>query len=139
MFKQLGVSISSSTINDWFQESANLLRPLYYRLRELVLASDYIQVDETTVPIVHEEKHKTVKGYIWMVRAVIQNMVFFHYDQGSRAQKVVLGLLHNFQGALQTDGYEVYAMYENKKGVLPIGCWAHARRYQNYIIIKSSA
>ena len=128
MFKQLGVSISSSTINDWFRESANLLRPLYYRLRELVLASDYIQVDETTIPIVHEEKHKTVKGYIWMVRAVIQNMVFFHYDQGSRAQKVVLGLLHNFQGALQTDGYEVYAMYENKKGVLPIGCWAHARR-----------
>jgi transposase len=40
---------------------------------------------------------------------------------------------------LQTDGYEVYAMYENKKGVLPIGCWAHNRRYQNYIIIKSSA
>lgn len=76
MFKQLGVSISPSTINDWFRESANLLRPLYYRLRELVLATDYIQVDETTIPIVHEEKHKTVKGYIWMIRAVIQNMVF---------------------------------------------------------------
>lgn len=51
-----------------------------------------------------------------------------HYDQGSRAQKVVLELLKNYTGALQTDGYEVYAMYENKQGVFPLGCWAHARR-----------
>ena len=29
---------------------------------------------------------------------------------------------------MQTDGYEVYKMYEDKKGVLPLGCWAHARR-----------
>lgn len=29
---------------------------------------------------------------------------------------------------MQTDGYEVYKMYEDKKGVLPLECWAHARR-----------
>jgi hypothetical protein len=33
-----------------------------------------------------------------------------------------------YQGALQTDGYQVYKMYENKQGVLPLGCWAHIRR-----------
>ena len=63
-----------------------------------------------------------------MIRAVMENLVFFHYDHGSRAQKVVIPLLKDFQGALQTDGYEVYKMYEDKKGVLPLGCWAHARR-----------
>ena len=128
MFKQLGISLPAATINDWFSQTSDLLRPLYYRLKELVLASDYIQVDESTLPIVNEEKHKTVKGYIWMVRAVMENLVFFYYDHGSRAQKVVVPLLRNFQGALQTDGYEVYKMYEDKKGVLPLGCWAHARR-----------
>ena len=128
MFKQLGITLAPATINDWFSETADLLRPLYYRLREIVLSSNYIQVDESTLPIVKEEKHKTVKGYIWMVRAVMENLVFFHYDHGSRAQKVVIPLLKNFQGALQTDGYEVYKMYEDKKGVLPLGCWAHARR-----------
>jgi hypothetical protein len=30
---------------------------------------------------------------------------------------------------IKTDGYAVYDIYENKKGVLPIGCWAHARRH----------
>jgi transposase len=128
MFGQLGIPMAASTVNDWFRDTADLLRPLYYRLQETVLSSDYIQVDETTLPVVNDEKHKTVKGYIWMVRSVIQNRVFFHYDHGSRAQKVAIGLLKDFRGALQTDGYEVYAMYENKKGVLPIGCWAHVRR-----------
>lgn len=128
MFKQYDVTLSSSTLNDWFKETADLLRPLYYRLREEVMTCDYLQVDETTIPVVHEEKHKTVKGYMWMVRSVMNNLSFFHYDQGSRAQKVAIGLLKDFQGALQTDGYEVYAIYENKKGVLPLGCWAHARR-----------
>jgi hypothetical protein len=58
----------------------------------------------------------------------MDNLVFFHYDQGSRAQKVVIELLRNYQGAVQTDGYEAYSIYERKKGVLLLGCWAHARR-----------
>ena len=129
MFKQQGISIAPATINGWFQEVANLLRPSYYRLKELVLDSDYIQSDETTIPIINNEKHTTIKGYIWMIRAVMDNLVFFHYDQGSRAQKVALQLFKDYQGVIQTDGYAVYDIYEHKKGVLPIGCWAHARRY----------
>jgi hypothetical protein len=95
---------------------------------ELVLSSDYIQSDETTVPVINKEKHQTVKGYIWMVRAVMLDLVFFYYDHGSRAQKVALHLFKNYQGVLQSDAYAVYDFYENKKGVLPIGCWAHCRR-----------
>lgn len=128
MFKQQGISIPPSTINDWNQEVADLMRPAYYRLKELILASGYIQSDETTIPIINNEKHKTVKGYIWMLRAVIPKLVLFHYDNGSRAQKVALQLFKDYQGVIQTDGYAVYDIYENKKGVMPIGCWAHARR-----------
>ena len=129
MFKQQGISIAPATINGWFQNVADLLRPTYYRLKELVLTSDYIQSDETTIPIINNEKHTTIKGYIWMIRAVMDNLVFFHYDQGSRAQKVALQLFKDYQGVIQSDGYAVYDIYEHKKGVLPIGCWAHARRY----------
>lgn len=128
MLKQVGINLPPPTVNGWFRDTSDLLRPLYYRLKELVLSTDYIQVDETTLPIVQEEKHKTIKGYIWMVRSVMDSLVFFHYDHGSRAQKVVLPLLKDFRGALQTDGYEAYKIYENKQGVLPLGCWAHARR-----------
>jgi len=128
MFKQAGVTLPASTVNGWFSGSSDLLRALYNRLREIVLATDYIQVDESTVPVVNSEKHRTVKSYLWVVRSVMENLVFFHYDKGSRAQKVVIELLHNYKGAVQTDGYEAYTIYEQKKGVLLLGCWAHARR-----------
>ena len=72
-----------------------------------------------------------VKSYLWVVRSVMKNLMFFHYDKGSRAQKVVIELLQNYQGAVQTDGNDAYLIYENKKCVLFLGCWAHARRKFN--------
>ena len=128
LFKLAGVSFPASTVNDWFAGGSDLLRALYFRLREIVLQSDYIQVDESTVPVINSEKQKAVKAYLWVVRSVMDKMMFFHYDKGSRSQKVVIDLLRDFKGAVQTDGYEAYSIYENKKDVLLIGCWAHARR-----------
>ncbi|TFG74457.1 MAG: IS66 family transposase [Thermodesulfobacteriales bacterium] len=128
LFKLEGIRIPASTVNDWFAGCSDLLRALYYRLKEIVLESDYIQIDESTVPVINHEKQRAVKAYLWVVRDVMKKLVFFYYDKGSRAQKVVIELLHNFKGAVQTDGYEAYSIYENKKGVLLLGCWAHARR-----------
>ena len=128
IFKQAGVSIPASTVSGWFTASSDLLRALYYRLKDIVLSSDYIQVDESTVPVINDEKHRAVKSYLWVVRSVMEKLMFFHYDKGSRAQKVVIELLSGYQGAVQTDGYDAYSIYENKKGVLLLGCWAHARR-----------
>jgi len=110
MFKLAGVSIPASTINGWFTGSSDLLRVLYYRLRDIVLATDYIQVDESTVPVINDEKHRAVKSYLRVVRSVMDNLMFFHYDKGSRAQKVVIELLQNYQGTIQTDGYEAYSI-----------------------------
>lgn len=128
IYKQLGVTIPASTINGWHKDTCDLLRALYYRLKEIVLSSDYIQVDESTIPVINNEKQKAVKAYLWVVRSVTDKLVFFHYDKGSRAQKVVVELLRGFKGAVQSDGYGAYSIYENKKGVLLLGCWAHARR-----------
>lgn len=128
MLKMVGVRSPASTVNGWFQGSGDLLRALYLRLKDIVLESDYIQVDESTIPVINNEKHKASKAYLWMVRSVIHNLVFFHYDKGSRAQRVVVDILKNYQGAVQTDGYQAYSIYENKQGVLLLGCWAHARR-----------
>ena len=139
MFKQVGVSLPASTVNGWFHASSDLLRALYYRLKELVLSTDYIQVDESTVPVIDNKKKRAVKAYLWVVRSIMDKLVFFHYDKGSRAQKVVIELLHNYKGAVQTDGYDVYSIYENKKGVLLLGCWAHARRKYNEAMKEDKA
>ena len=68
--KRDGINLPPPTVNDWFLEVADLLRPLYYRIRELVLGSDYIQADETVEPIIDNRKHRTVKGYLWQQRTM---------------------------------------------------------------------
>ena len=44
-YKELGVSISSSSINDWFKAVVGKIKPIYDLLRAHVLACDYVQVD----------------------------------------------------------------------------------------------
>ena len=102
---------------------------LYEALRKEVLSSDYLQIDESTIPVVDKDKPGTTrKGYHWIVKSPDQNQLFFHYQKGSRAQKVVVDLLRDFNGAVQSDGYGAYTIYEKKANVLLLGCWAHARR-----------
>jgi transposase len=129
MFKRNGVSLAASTVNGWFAASVDLLEPLYQTLKQKVESSDYIQVDETTIPVVDQDKPgATRKGYHWIIRSPEERKLYFHYDQGSRSQRVAIDILKNFKGAVQSDGYGAYNIYENKKDVLLLGCWAHARR-----------
>lgn len=129
MFKRLGVELRQSTIEGWFHGVADLMRPMYYRLKEHMLALDYLQSDESTVPVVDREKKRTVKGYMWLARSVIEPLVLFHYHEGSRAQKVVLQFFKDFKGALQVDGYAAYDILDKLDGVMILCCWSHCRRY----------
>ena len=139
MFKRLGFSIPAATIEGWFHDVADLMRPAYFRLKELVLASDYVQSDETTVPIINSEKHRTVKGYLWLVRDVMNGLVFFFYNEGTRSAKVVLQLFKDFHGAIQTDGYPGYGILEKLEGIITICCWAHCRRYFDRALYNDKA
>ena len=104
------------------------LKPIYDILRAHVLACDYVQVDESTLPVIDNEKHRAVKGYVWSVVDVMAKDRFFFYEHGSRSTRVAMGLLRDFRGAIQSDGYTVYEHFEGMDGKMLLGCWAHARR-----------
>ena len=129
MFKRLGVELRQPTIEGWFHGVADLMRPMYCRLRDHMLSLDYLQSDESTVPVIDSEKRRAVKGYMWLARSVIEPLVLFHYHEGSRAQKVVLQFFRDFKGALQVDGYAAYDILDKLDGVMILCCWAHCRRY----------
>lgn len=136
IFARAGIQLKASTVSDWVQGAAELLEPLYRKLRERVLGCDYIQVDESIIPVLDKDKPgATRKGYHWVVRSPELRSLFFHYDKGSRAQYVVVELLKDFQGAVQSDGYGAYDIYENKQGVLLLGCWAHIRRKFEHALV----
>ena len=127
-YKELGVSISDSTINDWYAATCEKLKLLYDIPVREVLSRDYIQVDESILPVIDNEKHRAVKGYMWYMRAVEDNLVVFRYDMGSRSHKTAHKLLRGYRGTIQTDGYGAYDQFESDPHIQVIGCWAHARR-----------
>ena len=129
MYKRLGIELRQPTIEGWFHGVADLMRPMYCRLRDYMLALDYLQSDESTVPVIDSEKRRAVKGYMWLARSVTEPLVLFHYHEGSRAQKVVLQFFRDFKGALQVDGYAAYDILDKFDGVTVLCCWAHCRRY----------
>lgn len=127
-FRHLGVKIPANTLDGWFKPACELLKPLYGVLKEEILKADYIQVDETTLPVINKESRKANKEYLWIARSVMKKLVFFHYDDGSRSQETACSLLGSYAGYLQSDGYAAYNAFDGKGQVCLISCMAHIRR-----------
>jgi transposase len=126
--KRQGVSLASSTLNNWFNNTCTLLEPLYNCLENKVLTSTYLQADES--PIKVQDNHKkgsTHNGYQWLYLAPQERRVLFKYSP-SRARTAPEGVLKNFSGLLQTDGYIAYNHLKTKGTITLAACMAHARR-----------
>ena len=132
-YSHLGMKgLTESTVDGWFKQTVELLRPLYGVLKAEVMKADYVQADETTTPVINRESHKAVKEYLWMVRAVMERLVLFHYDQGSRAGAVIESLAnkYNFKGYLQCDGFAGYeTAFKTNPDVRLVNCMVHIRRH----------
>ena len=132
-YSHLGMKgLTESTVDGWFKQTMELLRPLYEVLKSEVMKADYVQADETTTPVINKETHKASKEYLWMVRAVMERLVLFYYDQGSRAGAVIESLAnrYNFKGYLQCDGFAGYeTAFRTNPDVLLVNCMVHIRRH----------
>jgi transposase len=60
-----GIAIDRSTLAFWVGYAAQELKPLWRRLREILLASAKLCVDETPVPVLDPGRGKTKTGYFW--------------------------------------------------------------------------
>lgn len=128
-YERLGMKIPASTLNGWLPAACSLLEPLYLALKFEVLKSTYLQVDETPIPVLDKQKKgKTHQGYHWVYHTPEKKLVLFDYQKG-RNREGPKQLLKNYQGYLQTDGYQAYDQFEDWKNIVLVGCMAHARRY----------
>ena len=130
MFKRMGIDIPSSTMSDWVKTAAELIAPLYEKLVEKILGSNYLQVDETRIQVLDRDKQKkTHRGWYWTYRDPVMGLVLFDYHE-SRGREGPQAILKNFEGFLQSDGYEVYnQINKHKDKITLLHCMAHARRY----------
>ena len=129
MSARWGAKLSRKTMADWVEVMAYWFRPIYQRMREALISGAYLQADETPIRCQDPDEPggKTLQGWLWAISRPEDDVVFDW--RLSRRHEEARTLLAGFTGVLQADGYQAYASFaEDHKGVIRVGCFAHARR-----------
>jgi transposase len=124
--REAGVEISRATLDGWVMRVGELLEPIVRTMRRDLLAEPYLQADETTVPVqMHDQRGSDHQAYLWQYGSPGGETVFeFQLGRGRDGPRKFLG---EWEGILQTDGYQAYEGVGGPK-MVHVGCWAHARR-----------
>ena len=133
MLAAQGIDLDRSTLAFWVGYAAAELMPLYERLKENLLASAKLAVDETPVPVLDPGRGKTKKGYFWAMarddrpfNGTDPPAVVYTYAPG-RGGEHLENLLGNYRGIVQCDGYAPYKKLPANRIVVAF-CWSHLRR-----------
>ncbi len=131
-FERGGISIPYNTYIEWTGKAIKLLSVMGDALLKELLQSGYIHADETRLKVLlgkeSSKERKIHDGFIWSYHSSIKNLVYFDYQPG-RGTKHTIGILRNFEGILQTDGWHVYeGIAAKQNNIIQICCMAHARR-----------
>ena len=109
-----GIALDRSTLAFWVGYAAQELKPLWHRLREMLLASAKLCVDETPTPVLDPGRGRTKTGYFWALSRDDRPWagpdppgVVYAYAPG-RGAVHGLRLLEGYRGIIHCDGYEAY-------------------------------
>jgi transposase len=138
MLLSQGIAIERATLAFWVGYAAAELKPLYLRLRELILGSVKIAVDETVAPVLDPGRGCTKKGYFWAIArddrpwgGTDPPAVAYTYAPG-RGAVHALKMLESYRGIVQCDGYAAYKTIADEArlgdAITLAFCWAHLRR-----------
>jgi transposase len=121
-----GVEMALSTLDDAVMRVGELLIPITGLMKRDLLAGSYIQADETPVGVqTHDKRGSNHQAYLWQYGSPGKGVVFdFRMGRDGDGPKQFLG---QFEGLLQTDGYQGYNNVGGPKMVHAC-CLAHARR-----------
>jgi len=141
-----GIAIDRATLAFWTGYAAAEVKPVWRLMRDELLRSTKLFVDETTAPVLDPGRGRTKKGYFWVLArddrpwcGRAPPAVVYSYAPG-RGGNHAAALLRGYSGVLQTDGYAAYrSLADPKRAGEPATlafCWAHWRR-QFFDLAKS--
>ena len=125
-----GFSIHRATQCRWMRSLAQTLSPLVELIRQQILLSRVLGIDETPVPLICPEQASTRSAYLYAQHGDSgRPYVAFHFASHKTAENV-RRIVGNYRGYLQSDAYICYELITAvpSNGILGVGCWSHARR-----------
>lgn len=131
IFARHGVDISRQTMCGWLAQCADLLKPLYRSAKEVLFQSKVIGTDDTGVKVLDEKLPFARTGRIWPYYGDQDHPVILYDYTATRARAGPEEFLRGYRGHLQADAYGGYDAFfkDPARGLIEVGCWAHARRY----------
>jgi transposase len=131
MLRRFGVEIADQTMCGWMRQSADLLEPLYERLKQFVLASKVVGTDDTPVKVLDRMLPHTRKGRFWPYVGDRGHPAIVYDYTPTRERAGPEQFLKPYRGYLQADAYAAYDSFftDPARGLVEVGCWAHARRH----------
>lgn len=122
------ILISRRLLSQWVIAVGSALRPLYHAMKERILKSERLHIDETPVDIF--DSPKVTPGYMWvLVGGVGADPPYRLYDfYENRKHEHAEKFLGSYPGIIHSDKYGAYETYVKKNGNIWCPCWAHIRR-----------
>ena len=125
---EFNVEFAESTLCDLIARTVFWLEPVYECQKSDLLKTNYLQADETPIPVlIKNKKGKTHNGYYWVYYDPVRKIVIFEYQKG-RSRAGPNNFLKNYSGILQVDGYTGYDELVLRKDITRAACMAHVRR-----------
>src|SRR3954447_19673439 len=131
IFERHGVNISRKTMGGWLAQCADLLKPLYGSMKEVLFQSKVIGTDDTSVKVLDVKLPFARTGRIWPYCGDTNHPVILYDYTATRERAGPEEFLRGYRGYLQADAYGGYDAFfkDPARGLIEVGCWAHARRY----------
>ncbi len=131
IFERHGVEISRQTMCGWLAQCADLLQPLYASAKEVLFQSKVIGTDDTSVKVLDAKLPFARTGRIWPYYGDNDHPVILYDYTATRERAGPEEFLKGYRGHLQADAYGGYDAFfkDPARGLIEVGCWAHARRY----------
>jgi transposase len=124
-----GITVSRPWLTQLAQQSISLLEPIYTAQFDSIRHSRVKAMDETPIKAGRSGHGKMRTGYFWPVYGEHDEVCFpFHASRSAAFVTQVLGLKHEPNAVLLSDGYAAYEQYAEKTGIHHARCWSHARR-----------
>ena len=129
----LGLPISKSNMADYMAKTAEVLTPIYERMRSDLLktSTKVIHADETTLTLSKQANPDRKKSYVFVYASSFYDDKQIHIYEFNESRSIdpESSYLKDFDGYVICDDYHGYdKLRKNKDNIKLQRCWAHVRR-----------
>ena len=142
IFNRLGVDLPRATLANWMIRAAERCRPVIDLLHQEIRSGPLINIDESPLQVLKEPgRSNTAKSFMWVFCGgpPTRPVVLYQYHP-TRSGQTALGLLDDYRGYVQSDGYSGYDHLTGRPGIIHLGCMVHVRRkFMDVVKVRKKA